>query len=549
MSATIPEPERWGLFSSWCDGTISEAEVERLDAALRVDAEFRASFLAYVDQDAVLTIDHLILQPPHAVAVRGGRSGMPRGLVAGAALVLLGGLGLAMPWMSRARREPKPEPPRSATVAPGEDLALLLELERVGVGVGVARADSLPKKGALLRAGRFQLDSGRATLALFSGVTLTVEGPADLDLVAFDRVFCRHGKLRARVPKGAEGFVVTLPSAAVVDLGTEFGLNVEADGTSRVMVFEGLAEAALLDEGGAPGRTQLVQRGKSFAIDPRAGQIGETTARPDRFAPAAVLEVPPLVLNPSYADLVQGARPESYWRFESRVGDAFPNEVEGGPPLRAHGPVEISDASGENHCAVFDAGAPEQFLTTDTLWEISCRRDRAVEFWFLAESYRHSSLVGFHPPEERIDREAKDRYIHLFLVETTVRHRQSMNRPASVRFLRRWPLDVLAGNNLFSERVHAPMRWHHVVAQERGDLMELYLDGERERSIPLEINQPDVACRLVVGRRTPDPRLEEDTRPFVGRIDELAIYGQALSEDEIRRHFRSAGGRDEATTR
>ena len=61
-----------------------------------------------------------------------------------------------------------------------------------------------------------------------------MEGPADLELIAIDRVFCRRGRLRTRVPDGAEGFVVSGPGSAVMDLGTEFALNVEADGKARV---------------------------------------------------------------------------------------------------------------------------------------------------------------------------------------------------------------------------------------------------------------------------------------------------------------------------
>ena len=56
--------------------------------------------------------------------------------------------------------------------------------------------------------------------------------------------------------------------------------------------------------------------------------------------------------------------------------------------------------------------------------------------------------------------------------------------------------------------------------------------------MPLEADHPKLACRLVVGRRTPvasdNP---SDARPFVGRLDELAVYDHALSAREVRRHF------------
>src|SRR5262249_57202088 len=90
-----------------------------------------------------------------------------------------------------------------------------------------------PSEGSPLPAGRLHLRAGRVTLTLFNGVMLSLQGPAELDLTSLERIFCQHGKLRARVPGGSDGFVVLAPGTAVVDLGTEFGLNVAADGKAE----------------------------------------------------------------------------------------------------------------------------------------------------------------------------------------------------------------------------------------------------------------------------------------------------------------------------
>jgi hypothetical protein len=44
----------------------------------------------------------------------------------------------------------------------------------------------------------------------------------------------------------------------------------------------------------------------------------------------------------------------------------------------------------------------------------------------------------------------------------------------------------------------------------------------------------------VIGRRSGDPLDGSDIRPFVGRLDELAIYDRPLSSEEVRSHFRLA---------
>jgi hypothetical protein len=40
-----------------------------------------------------------------------------------------------------------------------------------------------------------------------------------------------------------------------------------------------------------------------------------------------------------------------------------------------------------------------------------------------------------------------------------------------------------------------------------------------------------------VGRRTPEASNPHDSRSFVGRLDELAIYDHPLSAEEVRHHY------------
>ena len=169
----------------------------------------------------------------------------------------------------------------------------------------------------------------------------------------------------------------------------------------------------------------------------------------------------------------------------------------------------------------------------------------AVELWFLSEGIRDATLVGLYPPKDYLAPGQHGRFIHTFLLELTAFDRGSLFKPASIRFLHRWPLDTRIGNNLVSDRLYIPGRWHHVVAQKNGDRLELFLDGELERVMPLHPDHPTRSCRLVVGRRTPDPLEPKDARSFVGRIDELAVYGRPLTVDEVRKHYRVATTKEE----
>lgn len=55
---------------------------------------------------------------------------------------------------------------------------------------------------------------------------------------------------------------------------------------------------------------------------------------------------------------------------------------------------------------------------------------------------------------------------------------------------------------------------------------------------PLRANGRTTACRLLVGRLKTDrePNIYQ-VRPFVGRLDERAVYDRPLSPQDIRRHY------------
>ncbi|MBJ06081.1 MAG: hypothetical protein CMO40_03040 [Verrucomicrobiaceae bacterium] len=115
-------------------------------------------------------------------------------------------------------------------------------------------------EGDLLGAEVFELTSGTAEIQFFSGATMTVEGPAEISLRSAWEAECREGAVRMKVPPAARGFVLQAPSTEIIDLGTEFGLEVR-DGEGHVEVFEGKIELFHQEEG-----KRLVQKGGAWEL-------------------------------------------------------------------------------------------------------------------------------------------------------------------------------------------------------------------------------------------------------------------------------------------
>jgi ferric-dicitrate binding protein FerR (iron transport regulator) len=93
-----------------------------------------------------------------------------------------------------------------------------------------------------------RVESGVAEVSFSSGATVSIEGPARLRLDSAMHVFSKSGKLTANCPPSAHGFTVRFRGGRVVDLGTEFGLDAEPEGKTRVHVLNGEVIVALTDE-------------------------------------------------------------------------------------------------------------------------------------------------------------------------------------------------------------------------------------------------------------------------------------------------------------
>lgn len=90
---------------------------------------------------------------------------------------------------------------------------------------------------------RVQLKQGVAEFSLPSGVKAVIEGPAVFRVAARDRVELESGHSWFRVPAAARGFRVESPELEVVDLGTEFGVDLREGLPAEVHVLEGRVSA------------------------------------------------------------------------------------------------------------------------------------------------------------------------------------------------------------------------------------------------------------------------------------------------------------------
>lgn len=158
-----------------------------------------------------------------------------------------------------------------------------------------------------LKPGWMFLEEGYARLEFVKGAQVIVQAPCELRLCSPEKVVCQSGKLTATVPERAIGFTIETPNSRIVDYGTEFGVQVDADFDSEIHVFNG--EVGVGDLGTSLNQLTPIPKGTA-AFMSRIGQLTKNAldnriqlfrrTLPDRYT----LGIPGKQLN--LADVVGG---------------------------------------------------------------------------------------------------------------------------------------------------------------------------------------------------------------------------------------------------
>ncbi len=232
------QEQHW--IEDYCNESISPEEFERFQDAMEASAELRLAFRKY------LSLDSGLRQGSESVQEIGAAWSAPEPKPG--TVVAFPGLwqwtavaALFMVGISFFATRPLPVTP----VAGYEESKVEPSAQGFGVLTGVDNAvwESHPElaQGDLLPAGEIRLKSGVAQLELFSGVTVVVEGNAFFEVLSAMEMSVHHGKMRANVPEPAHGFRIRTADGEVVDLGTEFAVNIRSN-KSEVHVIDGSVE-------------------------------------------------------------------------------------------------------------------------------------------------------------------------------------------------------------------------------------------------------------------------------------------------------------------
>jgi len=248
-----PSDEFDAALSAVCDGTAAEAQSRALADLLREDSDARDAYLFAVELHARLASDNALFFAPQtedrvdhipfpATRTAGIRTAWP--ILACAAALVAAAL-LAAFYISGSRRS-------------SEAFARVLRSAGAEFSGHFEAAE-----GAGVRDENLTLAKGSVEFSTARGATVVIEAPAEFRFESAQRLRLARGKAAAEAPPSAKGFTVVTPSGEVVDLGTKFGVDVSASGSSEVHVFKGEVVASA----GAASKKQSLKQDQALALE------------------------------------------------------------------------------------------------------------------------------------------------------------------------------------------------------------------------------------------------------------------------------------------
>ena len=508
MSEPVFDPEV--LIQHYVESRLTPDEAAQLHGLLAADPALAERLIDHVSMDAMIRstkeLQALPQARPSVLPKRRFTFATLYGVAAMAACVTLLGS-----WLWYAMVGDK------ANSSDEDTTAAVAVLSR-GVNLQWESGSAAPVTGSALSPGWLRLKSGLAQIEFYKGARVLIEGPAAIQLVSSGEATCTSGKLSAHVPPQAKGFKVNTPKGTIVDLGTEFGLDLN-DASPQVHVFKGEVE---VHQGSAP--MQSLKEGQAVSLAPAAKLVAANAAA---FASLNDLEERTAVSQRTQFQRWQAASPA--WnndpglrlRFDfqdaaesrslinlARLGAGVPDgSIVGGawtdgrwPGKRALDFRNVSDR-------VRLSGPGDVEALTLTTWVRVNGLDRAYNSLFMCEGWSNGKVHWqiTHEGKVRLGVAARDNKPHT-----------DYDTPA------------LFTPERFGQWIHLA-----VVFDPQAKQVRHYMNGECVAKLPIKAVFPLRLGLAELGNWNDGHADRVAIRHLSGAMDEFALYSRALNDAEI----------------
>ena len=430
-----------------------------------------------------------------------------------------------------------------------------------------ADSSTAPVSGLVAMGHKFAISSGLMEITYDTGAKVVLQGPVTYEVESARGGYLSLGKLTARVMKGPGAgeqgserlnpvsgtsnpqstihnhlFAIRTPSAIVTDLGTEFGVEVDKHGGTKSHVFRGSVKLEVVSTDGASEVPPCILHANESA-QVRKNNDGKGTAiYPVKVDPAVFVrsEQLPQVLAE------RSLKPFRRWQ-------AFSKELRKDPSLLAYydfqqapgSPAVLRNVAANGQSSLDGviknatwsdgrmAGKQSlQFNGRDNCVRVNLPQkvdDLTLATWIYVESLDNQfngllmSESWTYPPAGQL---------HWQLTSSGA-------GGAVMLDVFGWQVPNFKSKPLFDASRFNLFRWKHLalVYDHTATCVRFYLNGQLEEEAKVPKHIPICIGPAFIGYWEVDYASGRDFRNFGGRIDELAIFGRALTYDQVQQIY------------
>jgi hypothetical protein len=353
------------LASAWCDEAITDAELAKLQATLAADPQARLQFISYMGvhggiKTEIVGNEHIEsfiplpgLGAPAAPPTTGAPTqhflqfrrwlGFNPARVAWAAALLIAVLGAGAAWyVLHTRAADFRSSPDHQAVAHDQSVPGPFQLDPRDALARVAEQSAdcqwyFDRSGKVptdrIRSGEtVRVTNGMMKLLFDNGTLVTLHAPAIFEVISDMRARVLLGKVTAKIGPNAKGFSIITPQATVIDLGTEFGIEVNEVGATDVVVFRGAVDVDYPTTLVGAARQQRLQTGEAVHLDAKGTASRIVAITNGQFAdkPSAS-DKPPII-----TEVRDNIERESAWNFYEIVHGGMAEDAKAFVDREAH---------------------------------------------------------------------------------------------------------------------------------------------------------------------------------------------------------------------
>lgn len=394
------------------------------------------------------------------------------------------------------------------------------------------------------------LSGGAVKVVFDEGAEVIIEGPAEFELSSMGKMVLHSGRAFAVVPREARGFTVQTRSSTIIDLGTEFGVKADLNGTTDVHMFKGKVS---LVAGRADKKEEGIALLAGFAKSVKAdGRVDDIELRSSIF------------LGPAQFDTMSQADKEPAYRrwllYSGQLRNdpslvayyTFDNQDESSQMLlnRASSTMgRLDGALGDgkvNRMPTWDTGrwplkpglrfnrAQQQHIVVPHDPALMMQNQMSLACWVFLET----ASSGGHLVSKRVGTPTDNvEYQAAFFGDI---RDFSVARSNTLQFIsgayQKNTQSSPSANCYTPPIIWQSGQWHHIAMTFDGAAVTYYLDGAMIASqIHSEAMPQGSSSPLRIGT----DRSVGDMASFDGVMDELAIFKRVLSAGEVQQMYQA----------